>query len=735
MRKRPLCFVVVWLIFIQILLTKGHLIGYDKAFSFLAEDESYVAEVTGTVYKKEQKPKCQILYLKNSRIVLNNKSIENSKIQVRIGTKDHISIGNKIKVKGKATGFQSARNPGNFNLKKYYAARGIYVQVQADTMSVLNQKVNPLKEGLSILREKWKSLLLKQMGAHYGSIVSAMLTGDKSELEVEISELYKQVGISHILAISGLHMSFIGFGMYRILRGTGMSFAGAGIESFILLMAYTVLSGCGVSSIRALIMFLIRMGAEITGRDYDMPTSMAVTAFGMCLWRPLYLLDEGFILSNTALIAIAVVVPCMQECFNPEHKLTKAFVSGFGIQMTLLPVLLYFYFELPLYSILVNILIIPGMSVILGAGIFGSLLGIFWEGGASIVFCVCKWILQCYELLCKLVLQLPKSIVITGKPLFVGVCIYYGILFLICYMIVVASKCKAKFKKGKIARLTIITLAGVLGISCVLPRMGKKQLIITMLDVGQGDGIYIKTPGGQNLFVDGGSTNITQVGEQRIGTFLKCKGVTKLDYVMISHSDSDHKNGIEELLQDQKHGIQISTLLLPEQKVWDKGFEELAKLAKTNGTKVKIFKEGQKMGDEKFCIECLAPGRNYGGASGNEASMVLELRYKKFRMIFTGDLEGEGERQLEQSGKLKKCTVLKVAHHGSKNSTSEKFMEETRPYIALISSGINNRYGHPDKETLERLEKYGCSIYRTQKKGAITLKTNGEKIKIYENLK
>ncbi len=734
MRKRPLCFVAVAVIFIQVLLVKGRLIGYDQAFSFLSEDKIYVAEVTGTVYKKEQKSKSQILYLKDSRVILDNKSIDHSKVQVRIEPNISIKIGNKITCSGKATGFQSARNPGNFDTKKYYAARGIYIQLKAEQIKILNAKHYPMRETLFRLRMAWKTLLFDQLGEQYGSVMAAMLTGEKSELDEETSKLYKQIGISHILAISGLHMSFIGLGVYRLLRKLGISFINAGVASFLFLAAYTVLTGCGVSSIRALFMFFIRMGAEITGRDYDMATAMGVTAVGMCFKEPLYLLDEGFLLSYIALAGITIVVPSMLVWVNPQKKATKALIAGLAIQINLLPVLLYFYYEFSTYAVLINCLVLPGMGAVLGAGMLGSFVGIFWWKGANIIFYVAKYMLVWYETLGKGVCKLPASVVITGKPMFLGVCLYYLILYAVCYSVIRMTDTKRKIRKGRVAVIFTLTLSSVLFLSCMLPKREQGKLIVTMLDVGQGDGIYIRTPGGQTMFVDGGSSNVTNVGEKRIGPFLKSKGVRTLDYVLISHGDADHKNGIEELLTDQQCGIRIDTLLLPPKNVWDEGIEKLVSLAKENDTKVLEFKEGQTMEDELFCMECLAPGKTYEGKAGNEASMVFEIRYQTFRMLFTGDLEGTGERNLEESGMLKRCTVLKVAHHGSKNSTSEKFIKEVKPSIALISSGIHNRYGHPDCETLQRLEQHGCYIFQTQKNGAITLKTDGQHVQIYENI-
>ena len=253
---------------------------------------------------------------------------------------------------------------------------------------------------------------------------------------------------------------------------------------------------------------------------------------------------------------------------------------------------------------------------------------------------------------------------------------------------------------------------------------------ITMLDVGQGDGIYVQGPNGGTYFIDGGSSDVEQLGKYRIEPYLKSQGVGKLDYVFISHGDADHYSGIEEMLARQSVGVQINTLVLPCNFRQDEVLIDLAKLAQSVGTKVITMKEGDKLREGDLTISCLQPALEES-LSGNAGSMVLEIFYHQFDMLCTGDVEAEGEELLIQKRKGKDYDVLKVAHHGSKNSTSEEFLECIHADLALISAGKDNRYGHPHEETINRLQNAGCRIYETEKMGAITLKIKGNSLTIW----
>jgi len=211
-------------------------------------------------------------------------------------------------------------------------------------------------------------------------------------------------------------------------------------------------------------------------------------------------------------------------------------------------------------------------------------------------------------------------------------------------------------------------------------------------------------PGGKNCLIDGGSSDVSSVGAYRIEPYLLYCGIRNIDYAFVSHGDEDHISGIRELLQDQKLGIGIRTLVLPAEKYWD-----------------------EKLKEQKMSLRCIGPEMVLS-ESGNAASMVLQAEYGNFSMLLTGDVEGAGEKQLVKSGRLGKCRILKAAHHGSKNSGTEEFLDAVEPQIVLISAGRGNRYGHPHEETLERLKSRNCQVYSTQQCGAVTIQSDGKKL-------
>ena len=265
------------------------------------------------------------------------------------------------------------------------------------------------------------------------------------------------------------------------------------------------------------------------------------------------------------------------------------------------------------------------------------------------------------------------------------------------------------------------------------------KLTTVVLDVGQGDGIFMKGPKGGTYLVDGGSSDVKKVGQYRLESFLKSQGVGVLDYVLISHGDSDHMNGVEELIERQDIGVGLGTLVLPVEEVWDEALAGVAEKAKDYGVRVVVMGSGQSIREENMEITCIQPGdrgieTGMQLDAGNAASMVLAVRYGGFDMLLTGDVEGEGEEllteQLEEQ--YRDCTweVLKVAHHGSKNSSNVEFLRQVQPVYALVSAGRENRYGHPHQETIERLTDVGSTIYSTQENGAIIVEVEDGQTKI-----
>lgn len=713
MRNRPLCSVclMVFLIF-----SIGMTAGGSRFFRELVPPEmkkqaGKEVQITGQVYQIEVRESYQILYL-----ILSKKT---SRILVYDDAKQPVQIGNKVNVKGELSLFEEARNPGNFDQKFYYEKQKIGAFLWAEALRVTDRESNPLKQGLYELRQKWKRILIDAAGEEDGGALAAILLGEKQEMDREIRELYQVNGIAHVLAVSGLHLSFLGVGVYHLLRRITGSYTVGGLAGILFLSAYILMIGMTVSAFRAMVMFLFRIGADLSGRHYDSPTALAAAAVIVCLWRPLSLYDSGFWLSFGALIAIIFILPIFKNL--PAQSLW----ASVSVNLFLLPILMYSFYEFPIYGVFLNLIIIPLLSVLMAAGLTGTMISLFWEHAGEAIFLCCRIIFRVYEHSCEAALRLPFARVVTGQPAIWKILFYYVFLFAAVLLLRKKEENKGE-KRSRKRRGFLSVLLVSIGMTILLFTIQvKDKITITMLDVGQGDGLVIRGPEGKTYFMDGGSSDVKKVGEYRIEPYLLSQGIGSLDYVFVSHGDQDHISGIREMVQRQKTGVTIKRLILPTQTVWDDALKELAELAAEEGIPVFTMEKGQCLTEGKLSLTCIQPGKGEMEETGNSASLVLALRYGDFDMLFTGDVEGEGEKRLvgHLQGEYSECVwdVLKTARHGSGNSTTEEFLKTAAPQYAFISAGENNSYGHPHKETLERLKDAGAIIYSTQEEGAVTI--------------
>lgn len=720
----------------------------------------------GTVFKVEEKAKVTTVYVKDNAVSVLNQEIQEPVIMVYVRpdqtekSQTDIRIGNRIRVSGEGAVFDGARNPGNFDQRTYYARQGIHILLWADKLDVISRKTDRTAQFLAGLRGAWKEVLIRHLGDYYGGTMSAVLLGDKTGLDAEMKKLYQKNGIGHLLAISGLHMSFIGMGIYSLLRRAGLGFIPAGIVGGTVLVLYTLMIGAGVSSLRALIMYLLRVGADMTGRDYDLATSLAAAAAVLCARQPLYLTDAGFLLSFGAILGLVLLNPVFTEMVRSQtlesaadkekirgirsHIRVRAFAAGrwfsaglassLAVNVFLLGPVLYFYFEIPPYSVFLNLLVLPIMPVAMGAGIAGSALTLLSDSLGGLVLQLSGGVLWLYDRICSAAGMLPGSRFVTGKPDIVWLLVYYVVLGMLCGLFYFLRQRAEDGEEGIAIRLpgcALVVCAVIMSAVCRLGYRDTDGIRAAVLDVGQGDCIYIRGIQGDYL-VDGGSSDVSLPGEYRIEPYLLANAVDTLDYVFATHGDGDHINGIIELLENQDLGVRIRKLVLPAVEYHDEKLQNLAKTAVENGTKAAVMRMGDKITekDGKTELKCLGPRGDKKLKPGNEASLVLELSYGDFCMLLTGDVEGEGEQSLYEDGALPQCDVVKAAHHGSRNSTTTDFLEAAQPAVALVSAGVDNRYGHPHEETLERLRKNGCSVYSTQENGTLTVWTDGKTMRL-----
>lgn len=634
-------------------------------------------------------------------------------------------MGSFVIMRGTFYAFSHASNPGEFDSAQYYRILNMQGRVMQAECAAEGGGYSAFREELYQIREYVSMLLSACFDARDASVMKAMLLGEKGTLDEEIKNLYQRNGIIHILAISGLHLSILGMGLYKMLGKAGLPKVVSIIVSMAAMYCYGTMTGMGTSMIRACVMFALHLCAQLIGRTYDLFTALMTAALIVLLRQPLYLLHSGFLFSFGAVCGIGILVPAVERNLLTGSRAEKILLSGAAISAATLPVYLRFYYEFPPYSVLLNLFVIPCMTLVLVCGLCAAGLAVCYLPLGMLASLPCHLMLCIYEKSCEWCSKLPGSKWVTGCPEIWQVVLYLGIL---AGVVVWEHKMpKMLFWQGVLCALCVFTIR--------LPQ----GLEITMVDVGQGDCIYLAEDGGMKLLIDGGSTGKKDVENYQILPFLKYRGAAKLDAVFVTHPDSDHENGIRAWLEHyEENGIAIGMLILPDVDERSKNTEyrKLETLAAQKGVPVHYIHAGEALRGKKLTLTCIHPEQGWYSEDVNAYSIVLHLTYGGFSALFTGDLEGEGEQLVLdriESGKLAgeaggRLTVLKVAHHGSRNSTSAQFLAAVRPCIALISAGEDNSYGHPHEETLTRLCDCRAKVFITYETGAVTLRTDGRKV-------
>lgn len=636
---------------------------------------------------------------------------------------DAPAMGSFVIMEGKFRAFSHASNPGEFDAADYYQIMGQQGKIMQCRCMWESKAYDGFREKLYQLKEYLALLLNACYPEEKASVMRAMLLGEKSVLEEDTKDLYQQNGIIHILSISGLHLSVLGMGLHKLLKRMHIPKLVDITLCIAFLYCYGTMTGMGISIVRALIMFAFRLGAELFGRTYDMLTAMTIAAISVLAASPLYLGHSGFLFSFGAICGIGLLLPEARENLLWKGRLSETVCSGVMISITTLPVYLSFYYEFPPYSVCLNLLVIPCMAYVLLCGLATLAVSAFFLQAGKYAAVPGSILLDFYRECCKFCLKLPNHKWITGSP--AGWQIIVFLLILAALVLWNRKLTKLQFWQGILTALMVLTIRIPVGLE------------ITIVDVGQGDCIYLSDDRGRKYLIDGGSSDKRDVAEYQMVPFLKYKGADRLDMVFVTHPDSDHENGIRQMLTSyEETGIEIGTLVLPDvtEESKNEAYRTLEASAKKAGVPVFYIHAGEAVQNGELMLTCLHPEEKYVCEDTNAYSIVLYLTYKNFSALFTGDLEGEGE-QTVTDGLSRICdgvTLLKVAHHGSGNSTGTAFLEAASPAVSVISCGKDNSYGHPHAQLLHRLEDCGTKIYRTTESGAVTVRTDGKKVWVEE---
>lgn len=636
--------------------------------------------------------------------------------------------GEQIEVYGKISPADAARNEGQFDFRLYYRTISVHGSMYGTSFQVIGGDPKPFARGLQALRLRMGDILDQLLPPQDAGIYRALLTGDKSAMDEDIRSLYQENGIAHILAVSGLHLSILGLGVYELLRRFGRSKAASGLVAALLIVSYGILTGCSGSALRAVLMLLLRFLGAAVGRSYDMLTAMAAAALFLLWKEPFMLFSAGFQLSFLAVLAIGLshALPAS------KHPLFAGLWLSFYLQLLTLPVILFHYFRFPLYGIFLNLIVLPLMGCVIYSGVFGVGLFALSEKLATIAVGGGHWILRLYTLLCTRCAALPYSSLLLGRPSMHSVLLYYTALGFVTWALAERNKADhAALQRGRkhpvppVCRLPLPCIVLPLILSMLgLPAKQPQGLEITALDVGQGDGFILRNQG-LVMSVDGGSTSNQRLGENVLVPYLESQGIEHIDLALITHCDADHYSGILYLLEEEPK-ISIGELLLPWVAVQDARYDVLRDAAATRDVQIRYFGQGDSITLGEVEILGYYPAGTAKLEAANDHSIGMLLHAPDFQMLFTGDMDETCEQQMlaalwEANAGYPKIDVLKAGHHGSHTSSSEALLAALRPDYAILSYGVGNDYGHPHAETRERLERYGVEMLETGKMGEIRI--------------
>ena len=702
--------------------------------------------------------------------------------------------GQICSVKGHFLELSPATNEGEFSLPSYYKGEGISGVFQAKTIELVRGESSPFAKELFTLKQSLGNRIDALFPEETAGFLKSLFLGERSGITLSEKSLYQSAGISHILAISGLHLSLLGGFFYRLLRKIKLSSLLSSLITSFFLFSYFLFTGSSHSAFRALFMLFLRFAAIQLGKGKDLLSQLSFALLFLLWLNPLslysigmqcsfftlfvfFLLEErpgkavrkkkekalskickkhtlGFSKHPSLLLKfpayLSKLIPCLLSTL--PHRLQGSFL----FYLAMLPLFSLTQFSFPLYAPLLNLLLLPLLPFFFLLGAVSIFLSYLPEQDFLLLRLLSfssrfllNLLFQIFHLFMEKSLTLPFSQILLGKMQALSVMLYFLFLYLLFF-----------FPKAKSLSL-LLSLGFLLSLPLYLPNP-PKELEIAALDVGQGDGFVLRK-GALVFTIDNGSTSKNLFPEQIFFPYCKAKRIQHIDYALLTHCDRDHISGIQALLE--KHpSISLSHLILPASALQDHRYDLLKRLAYNHGADVSYWQKGDELvfSEQGIClstkktawaenpstskkrgpdtkghqlhIRCFYPNDASYMEEANAHSIGCLLEYGHFRMLFTGDMPKESEEALLENCRETEASpivdVLKLAHHGSKTSSCPSFLSETRAKFALFSYGKKNRYGHPHKSTVENCKKYRLFPLETAKLGEILIKTNGEQFEI-----
>ena len=689
-------------ILICLIISIGYVSILENKYSKISDMPiKEMVTIISDIQEKEYKKVC------TAKIVRNNKKILiNIKMSQDIPS---MKYGDSLYIEGEFKQPEEARNYKGYNYKQYLKTKKIIGTVELEKAKILKSSNGSFIHNIQKYIKDTRNGTLTD---EEGNLLLAILLGDKDKLSEDIQESFKTSNLSHMLAVSGAHVSYIILGLTYVLQNSIIGKKNGKIVCIIFLLAFMAITNFTPSVTRACIMAILTLFSSIIYRKSDVYTNISVVALITLIFNPYSLLDLGFQLSYGGTIGIIIFIKRIQEKKSNSKVINyikqMALVSIYA-NIIIIPIMMYHFNTVSFTFIISNIMASPILGIIVITGFLFIITSITAKPLTRLIAIFIKPILSILIKISQICSKLPFSNILVVTPYMFNVISYYAII-LYC----IKSK---KNNKCKIIICLLIVLILINFIIYIFPQ----KLRIFFIDVGQGDSTLIITPDKKTVLIDGGGSDSFDVGEKVLLPYLLDRRILKIDYVLISHFDTDHCGGILTIMEK----VKVKNIIISEQAEHSENYERFKKLMIHKKIRLIEVKKGDKIKIGRYSeFKILFPtSRLLSENPLNNNSIVAQFNYNNFKMLFTGDIEKLAEQQILKTEKAEiRADILKVAHHGSKTSSIPEFIKAVRPKIALIGVGKNNTFGHPNQQTIKNLENIKCRIYRTDLQGEIIIK-------------
>lgn len=713
--------------------------GNTNLFFMENKEVDFVGKITNITEKSNNKI---IITAESENIIYKNISYK-PKLNVNLYTDNNVknnalSVDDLIKVeKIKMIKPYLPSYPGQFNYQKYLLQKGVayIIYINDKKITVINRSRDlSFRKAIFNMRKSIMSFFDRTLYSDSSKLISSIVLGEKNILSENLNEAFIKTGTLHIIAASGFNVSILITFCFFMGNVFSSKKALVCILSILLITVYTALCDFSPSIVRAAILGIFIMIGIVFDREKDSTHLFLLSAFLILLFRPLWLFDIGFQLSFVSCLGIIFITPIVMKKLSIVPKYLNSLISiSVGAQLFLFPILIYYFGKISSIFLISNIMLIPIVEFLMPLSlvhiILCSTLNIFTP--VTSFFC---WVLSLSFLkIIYFLSKAPFSLLYLARPGYLTFILFYGFVFVLLFGYY-------QSKKGLLLKIILCCLCISIFLAAALKLNNSNNLTVTFLNAKGGECVFIQAPSNKTILIDAGGRYLFKnyfydCADKTILPYMRQLGIRRLDMVIISHPHNDHMGGLFGLLQKDMPIKAVAGSFDREKNIIS---QKALKLMNIKNIKYMPLKSGdiiEVTKDIKFFV--LYPNdlayrkrKIKAGSDINNNSIVLKLVYKNTSFLFTGDIQKETEKKLIYAFDLK-SNVLKVAHQGSKTSSSCQFIEKVNPQYAVISADKYDRFGHPDKKVLNILKNDGIKYFVTSINGPVTFKTNGKNISVH----